>query len=205
MIIFFHGLGETGTIYDNEFQLYHGGEQFKNAVDNGKFDGYIFAMQSQGFWGSGQYTLVKEIIDYMVTNNKLDPFQVADNGLSAGGEGAWEMLFAYPTYLASALPMCNISIGYRTTAITNSIKYKPVWYFQGGLDVAPDPGTAQQVRDYWLAAGANFKYTEYPDLAHGVWDRSWAEPDFYPFVKRSYASNPYTLFGRTEFCPRGCH
>jgi predicted esterase len=201
MIIFFHGLGETGTIYDNEFQLYHGGEQFKNAVDNGSFDGYIFAMQSQGFWGSGQYTLVKELIDYMVTNNKLDPFQVADNGLSAGGEGAWEMLFAYPTYLAAALPMSQISIGYRTTTITNTIKYTPLWYFQGGKDGAPDPGTAQQVRDYWLAAGCNLRYTEYADLAHGTWDRAWSESDFYPFVKRSYAANPWTLFGRTEFCP----
>src|SRR3981081_1966400 len=80
MIIFFHGLGETGSIYDNEFQLYHGGEQFMNNVDNGTFDGYVFLMQSQGFWGGDQYLLVKEIIDYMVINNKLDPFHVADNG-----------------------------------------------------------------------------------------------------------------------------
>jgi large repetitive protein len=201
MIVFFHGLGETGTIYDNEFQLYHGGEQFKNAVDNGVFDGYIFAMQSQGFWGGDQYLYVKEIIDYMVTNNKLDPFQVADNGLSAGGEGTWEMLFAYPTYITTALPMSNISIGYRTTTLTNLIKYTPIWYFQGGLDVAPDPGTARQVRDYWATYGTNFKYTEYPNLAHGVWNTAWAEPDFYPYVKRAYGSNPYTLFGRTEFCP----
>ena len=28
MLVFFHGLGETGSIYDNEYQLYHGGQGF---------------------------------------------------------------------------------------------------------------------------------------------------------------------------------
>jgi hypothetical protein len=34
MMIFFHGLGEAGSIYDNEFQLYHGGQFFLNSVNN---------------------------------------------------------------------------------------------------------------------------------------------------------------------------
>jgi len=47
MLIFMHGLGETGDIYDNEYQLYHGGQGFDNSVSNGSFDGYILCMQSQ--------------------------------------------------------------------------------------------------------------------------------------------------------------
>jgi len=57
------------------------------------------------------------------------------------------------------------------------------------------------VRDALWAAGANFTYTEYPDLGHGTWDRVWTEPDFYPFMLRAYSSNPWTISGRTEFCP----
>jgi hypothetical protein len=34
MLVFFHGLGETGNIYDNEYQLYHGGDKFQAAVNN---------------------------------------------------------------------------------------------------------------------------------------------------------------------------
>src|SRR4051812_17139297 len=35
MLVFWHGLGETGLdIYDNEFHLYHGGQIFRDAVDN---------------------------------------------------------------------------------------------------------------------------------------------------------------------------
>lgn len=202
MIVFFHGLGEKGSIYDNEYSLFHGGEQFKNAVNNGTFDGYILVMQTQdGFWGPGPFSNVRDIIDYMVTNNKLDPFRVVDNGLSAGGAGTWDMLIAYPTYIAGALPMSASSVLYNTAATRDKIKYTPLWIFQGGLDPSPDPYTTKQVRDYMLAGGANFKYTEYPDLGHGTWDRAWSESDFYPFAKRTYASNPWTLFGRTEFCP----
>ncbi len=41
IFVFFHGKGEKGTIYDNEYQLYHGGQLHMNAVDNGQFDGYL--------------------------------------------------------------------------------------------------------------------------------------------------------------------
>lgn len=201
MLVFYHGLGETGSIYDNEYQLYHGGQGFSNSVDNGSFDGYILCMQSQGFWGGSQYQYITEIIDYMVTNNKLDAFRISDNGLSAGGQASWEMMMNFPTYVAASVPMSGVSIGYKDNSVVNALKFTPIWLFQGGLDGSPAPSTAQQVRDAFLNAGGNFKYTEYPDLGHGVWDRVWTEPDFYPFLLRAYGANPWPLTGRTEFCP----
>ncbi len=201
MMVFYHGLGETGTIYDNEYQLYHGGEVFRDAVDNGTYDGYIFCMQSTSFWDSHAYTAITEIIDYMVANNKLDPFRVSDNGLSDGGQATWGMLIDHPNYVSASVPMSSSSITYENTSTVNAIKFTPMWLFQGGLDGSPAPYTSQQVRDYILAAGSNFKYTEYPDLGHGTWDRAWQEPDFWPFLLRGYASNPWTLYGRTDFCP----
>ena len=202
MMVFFHGLGETGTIYDNEYQLYHGGDVFRDAVANGTFDGYILCMQStDGYWDSRHYQNITEIIDYMVANNKLDPFQVSANGLSAGGQGTWGMLIEHPTYVSAALPMSSSSTTYETNSIANAIKFTPLWLFQGGLDGSPAPYTSQQVRDYMLDAGANFSYKEYPTLGHGTWDSVWKEPDFCPFQLRAYASNPWALSGRTEFCP----
>jgi len=202
MMIFFHGLGERGTIYDNEFSLLHGGQQFRDKVDNGTYDGFVFVMQTQnGYWGTPAYDVIKEIIDYMVINNKLDPFRVVDNGLSAGGAGTWEMLIENPTYIAGALPMSSCCICYNNATTINKIKYTPIWIFQGGLDPSPDPYTTEVVRDAILNAGGNFKYTLYPNLAHGTWNTVWTEPDFYPFALRAYSSNPWTLYGRTEFCP----
>jgi predicted esterase len=202
MIAFFHGVGESGPITDNEYSMYHGGSVFNDAVNNGVFDGYVIVMQSQGgFWGTPAYQALTELIDYMVANNKLDPFRVITNGLSGGGQGTWEMLFYKPTYIAAALPMSYTSIGYKDPSTVNLVKWTPIWNFQGGLDQSPAPSTSQQVRDAMLAAGGNYRYTEYPDLGHGTWTTAWAEPDFFPFVLRAHKANPWSLTGRTEFCP----
>jgi large repetitive protein len=201
MLVFFHGLGEKGTIYDNEFQLYHGGQFFMNSVTNGTFDGYVIVMQSQGFWGAGHYDYLTEIMDYMVANNKLDPFQVSVNGLSAGGQACWEMMDRYPERVASSLPMSWTSYFYADSPWVSKLKFTPIWNCQGGLDGAPAPATSESVRNAFLNAGGNYKYTLYPDLGHGTWDRFWNEPDFWGYQKRAYASNPWPLFGRTEFCP----
>ncbi len=201
VLIFFHGLGETGPITDNEYQLYHGGQEFAAAVDDGVFDGYILCMQSQGSWENSHYTAVKEIIDYMIKNNKVDQFRITDNGLSAGGEGTWKFMLKYPNLIAASLPMSAVNTTYKSSSNIKKIKYTPLWNFQGGKDINPNPLTARKVRDAMLEAGGNYKYTEYTDLGHGTWDRAWSEPDFFPFVVRAYKSNPWPLTGRTEFCP----
>lgn len=204
MLVFFHGLGERGAdIYDNEYQLYHGGDVFQTAVDNGTFDGYVLAMQSlgNGYWTDAQYQYITEIINYMITNNKLDPFAVSYNGLSAGGDATWGMTYDYPTYTASAVPMSAASLSFTTSDYLNKLKFLPVWNIQGGQDAAPAPYTEHQVRDTYLAAGANFTTTEFSTLGHDTWDSTWMLPDFYPYLLRGYCSNPWTLYGRTKFCP----
>ena len=201
MMVFFHGLGETGTIYDNEFQLYHGGDYFVYSQDQGNYDGYILVMQSQGFWGGGHYAYAKQIIDYMVKYNKLDAFRVTDNGLSAGGAATWDMFLTYPTYIAAALPMSATAIYYKDAPTPDVVKFTPWWNIHGGLDDNPATSTADQVNLAMQNVGANYKDLMYADLGHGTWDRVWNEPDFWPFMKRAYSSNPWPLFGRTEFCP----
>ncbi len=201
MMVFFHGLGEAGPKTDNEYQLYHGGDYFRISVDNGNYDGYVLFLQSTGFWGAGYYDLVKEIIDYMVINNKLDAFRVTDNGLSAGGSATWEMFINHPSYIAAALPMSAVSIGYKEPPVVEKVKFTPFWNIHGGRDGSPAQSTAEQVRDAMLAAGGNYKNLMYPNLGHGTWNQTWNEPDFWPFMLRAYAANPWPLFGRTEFCP----
>jgi len=199
MIVFFHGVGEAGTVYDNEYSMANGGPVFTNAVTSGAFDGFVFIMQSTGSWGANHNTYITNIINYMVANNKLDPFRVMVNGLSAGGYNSWNFMETYPQYTAAALPMSGVSLA--DNSYINTYKYTPIWLFQGGRDGSPDPGTAANVVGQINNAGGNIKYTLYPTLGHGTWNTAWGEPDFFPFCVRAYASNPWTLFGRTQFCP----
>ena len=137
----------------------------------------------------------------MITNNKLDPFQVTVNGLSQGGQASWDMLYNYPTYISTSVPMSWSQTSYTDPVFINKIKYTPVWDFQGGLDGNPTPFTTNQVKTALLAAGANFKLTEYPSSGHGTWWNAWAEPDFWDVIKRGYSSNPWALGGKTSFFP----
>ncbi|MHA4808120.1 fibronectin type III domain-containing protein [Flavitalea flava] len=202
MLIFWHGAGERGPSTDNEFSLANGGPVFQGAVDNGAFDGYVLVFQTPGTgWSGPNFDLAIQVANYMVTNNKLDPFRIINNGLSAGGYASWGMMESYPQYTAAALPMSGITLGDSTAANMKNIKFTPIWDFQGGLDTGPDPNTAQQVVNGFAKAGGNLKYTLYPQLGHGTWTTAWADPDFFPFCVRAYMSNPWTLFGRTQFCP----
>src|SRR5215204_629670 len=201
IMVFFHGHGEYGTIYDNEFHLLLGHEGFEQAINNGTFDGYVLSPQSTFFFGTADYTKIVEIIEYMISNNKADPFQISANGLSQGGQASWELLANYPNYVSAALPMSWTQTSYTDPTFINKVKYSPVWVFQGGRDDNPTPAITYQVRDAMLAAGANFRITEYPEADHATWWLAWSDQDFYPFIKRAYSSNPWQVGGKTEFFP----
>jgi len=201
IIVFFHGVGEKGTVYDNEYQLYHGGKEYMNAVDAGTFDGFIFYPQNQfGYFGPTHYDYAYELINnFFVPQLNVDPFRVTVAGLSGGGQAVWDFIFRYPKLAAAATPIsaANSSyIGYLPT-----YKFTPLWHFQGGVDPNPPPAAAQAIADAAAAAGANYKLIIYAGAGHGVWDKAWKEKDYFPFMNRAHKANPWPLYGRTEFCP----
>lgn len=201
MVIFLHGLGERGTIYDNELSLKWEGKNFIDAQNSGKYDGFVMFPQSQnGFWGEPYYKEITEIIDYMVKNVKLDINRVHLSGLSAGGSGDWAFLTSYPKYFASAQ---IISAAYNDLLnyINNPLKYIPIWLSQGELDGNPAPYTSQQIVNALMNVGADITYTVYANAGHGVWDYHYAEPDTYPYYNRKNKVNPVLFFGKSEFCP----
>ncbi|RYY56140.1 MAG: T9SS type A sorting domain-containing protein [Chitinophagaceae bacterium] len=203
VMVFFHGLGESAdeNMYDNEYQLYHGGQLHMNAVNAGKFDGYLLYMQNQyGFFGATHFDALNEIVrNFLVPQNKVDINRILLNGLSAGGQACWEMAIRHPTLIAATLPISAALSSFQSSS--DILKFIPIWHFQGGLDKNPNPGVSEALGASIIAAGGNYKYTKYPLLGHGCWTSAWAEPDFYPFMLRANKLNPIPLFGKYEFCP----
>ncbi|MGN6293159.1 MAG: fibronectin type III domain-containing protein [Chitinophagaceae bacterium] len=203
--IFFHGIGERGTIYDNEYQLYHGGDTHRKAVDNGTFDGFLLYAQSSndnGGWSQWQYDAIAEIVQkYLVPQVKADIDRVIINGLSGGGSATWQMTRSYFKLAATSLPISAPVNVPTTTASIPDLKYTPIWTFQGGKDDGPTPFTTESVVNAYKNAGANMNYTLYPDLGHNCWNKAWAEPGYFPFLNKAHKANPWPLNGRTEFCP----
>lgn len=211
LIIFLHGKGEiahltNGQNYDNEFQLLQGPYEFEQAIVNNTWNGYVIAPQVTDLYYQSDFDRIIQIVDYMIANNKVDPFNIIVDGLSSGGLGTWQLYNNYPLYISTITPISppvalDISNWpYGQSYISNK-KYTPIWMTQGGTDNNPYPATTQQLKDSFLFYGANLKRTVYPTLGHVNWDQFWAEPGFWPFINRSYQSNPWPLFGRNQFWP----
>src|SRR5580704_13434833 len=203
LLVFYHGAGEAGLITDNEESLAHGGQTpFQSASDAGTWPGYILIPQNtNGAWDPTAIVRVKQITDYMITNNELDPFHIGDNGLSAGGGGAWDMILTYPYVTCAHIPMSSNDQTNSSPANLALTKYTPIWDLQGALDTWPDPGDGAVIDAEEIAAGADYTYKLYKTLGHDTWDSTWLEPNFWPFLNNAYSSNPWALHGQTAFCP----
>lgn len=201
MLVFFHGRGEAGTIYDNEYQLLHGGEYHANKVNDGTFDGFLLYAQSTTGNSQDYFSRISSLIDSLVKYVKLDADRVMLNGLSAGGQASWEFVgnASYARKVAATLPMCAAKNEY-TQTINNYLTI-PVWIGYGGLDPAPAPGTVEFVANSFANAGGTITKTLYPTQGHGIWGSFWNEPDYWPFLNRQHKANPLVYFGRKEFCP----
>jgi dienelactone hydrolase len=212
IMTFFHGAGEPGCnsnggVYNNEAQMVHGGKYFRDAVDNNKFDGFLFYPQvdagasCSSTWGvapySPYYNLVLNALDSMAKYIRMDNDKVFVDGLSNGGATAWNILATYPQRIAKAGPAAA------ATGATNfsDFVHVPVWFASGGKDTNPSPGFSQAVYDALKNLGADIKFTLYPDLGHGVWTTFWNEPGFLPFMADVHKANPLVFFQRYDFCP----
>jgi large repetitive protein len=203
VLIFYHGAGEAGPVTDNEISMAHGGQvPFQSASDAGTWPGYIIIPQNQnGAWDPGAINFMKTIIDYMITNNKVDGFHVVCNGLSAGGAACWDQIVQWPQVTAACLPMSSNQQSNANSTTLALTKFTPLWTTQGGLDTWPDPNDATIVNAAEVAAGADWAYTFYPTLGHDTWDNCWIEPNFWPFMVNAYQANPWPLRGQSAYCP----
>lgn len=200
LLLFLHGKGETGSIYDNEYQLYHGGKEHNSAIEAGKFDGFLLYPQSQNEnWSSGSLSNIKNLIEnVMIPLKMVDPFRVYVDGLSAGGSSTWDFLRRYSKLVAAITPISASSYIYADSVLR--YRFTPIYHFQGSLDDAPLPSTSKGLGKKILAAGGNYKYKEFLDRGHDCWNKAWADGDYFPFYSRAHKANPWPLYGRTEFC-----
>lgn len=200
MLIFLHGLGERGTVYDNEYQLRHGGQQHAQRVDDGTFDGFLlYPQNTDGFFSNGAFDIIARFADSMAKHIKLDINRVVVSGLSSGGQGSWGFLAYNPRLFAAAMPISAASLGY--IAPMNSHITVPIWIANGGLDPAPAPYTVNEVITAYENLGGNIRQFFYPNGGHGIWGNFWNDPDYFPGLSSFHKANPHVFFGRTEFCP----
>jgi large repetitive protein len=200
VMIFWHGAGERGGIYDNEIHLLQGGEIFRDRVDNGQFDGFVlFPQNTGGSFGNSYYGPVLQVVDSLSKHCKADVDRVLVMGASAGGSASFDILAGYPHRIAKSLPSAAAATG--LIPIISNFVHVPVWFATGGLDVNPSLSMAQSLYDAFKANGADITWTLYPDRGHYIWISHWFEPGFVEYMNDMHKANPLVFFQKNEFCP----
>jgi predicted peptidase len=199
LVIALHGSGERGS--DNERQLTWFAPILGQDTFRMQYPSYVIVPQcpknkrwAEVDWSlrahilptapSAPMRLLFELIDEMIKTYPIDPRRVYITGLSMGGFGTFDALARKPALFSAGMPVC----GGADTATAHTVRHIPLWIFHGALDKVVIP---ERSRDMVLAlrrAGALPQYTEYPDVEHGSWKPTYANPDVWRwlFAQRRY-------------------
>ncbi len=201
MIIMLHGAGESGRKWTDNFQydftdprfdnnghqLLWGGSQHRDAVNRAAsnhraFPGIVIFPQVSfnGAWDTNDKAMLVSIIEYMIAEYDVDQFRIYQHGLSNGAKGTWAFATERPDLIAAMLPMSGV--GNNMEVMTDTLVTTPLWLFQGGLDINPSPGAANQWLGKLTEKGGKPRYSFYPELDHGTWNTAYNENDFFSWM-----------------------
>lgn len=192
LILFLHGAGERGS--DNQLQLLHGGEFFKEKVLSGDYPAIVLFPQcpTDEYWArieegsretgfsfpkesepTAPMALVMELLNDMLEKDYVKKDQVYVGGLSMGGMGTLELLYRKPETFAAAIAICGGGNPEHVEAYADNTA---LWFFHGGQDmVVPVEQSHQMVRAL-QDQGADVTLTVYEEADHNSWDPAFAEP-----------------------------
>lgn len=218
LIVLLHGLGEAGLrggaarfphyaikdkkYLNNDHSLYNGGRQHLEAINRSPvhsqaFPGFVFIPQNGTAWHTPDLENVLLILEELLKKHHIDPDRVYLHGYSNGGDGVWKLAELRPDLFAAILPMSSV-VSYINV---DKIAHIPVWHFQGEYDLNPTAQSAQQLQQRLREAGASTRYYEYLNAGHGIWDKAYAEPDFFSWMLGKSKIDIHAFFGETEVCP----
>jgi len=182
MILFLHGSGESGS--DVEKVKMHGPPKL---VAAGKeFPFIIVSPQAPTSRIGWQVETLNTLMDEVIQRYSVDQDRVYLTGLSMGGFGTWTLASANPERFAAIAPIC----GGGSTIMARRLREMPIWVFHGGKDMTVPIKMSQDMVDALKAAGADPKFTIYPDAGHDSWTATYDNPELYTWFLEHTRKKP---------------
>lgn len=194
VILSLHGAGERGA--DGLFAIENGlGRAIRRDVNAFPFIAVFPQCPTSATWSDKTVQeMAMAALEASIREFSGDRRRVYLTGLSMGGYGTWEIAMRYPGRFAALAPVCGglrAPAGYpeihsRLVAMSSANPYADaakrmgavrVWIFHGARDPVVPVEESRRMAEALRAAGANVRYTEYPDASHNSWDRAYAEPE----------------------------
>nr|WP_299381395.1 PHB depolymerase family esterase [Allomuricauda sp.] len=172
LLLFLHGGGESGG---NLEEIKENGPP-KLLVEGKQFPFLVLAPQNphKRRWWNTQ--AVKQLLDSVVAQNRIDPDKVYISGLSRGGSAAWEMATQYPDTFAAMAVICGMAPLPYAHWIRKDM---PIWVFHGDRDKVISVEESDKMVAKLKQMKYNVKYTRYKDVGHDSWTRAYTTDSLY--------------------------
>jgi predicted peptidase len=181
-ILFLHGSGERGT--DGLLQTTLGlGDAIRRHAERWPAI-VVFPQAPPGHRWHGRIAhLALAALDRTAREYNLDADRVYLVGLSAGGNGVWNLAYRTPERFAALVAVCGwvrptaerreailpADNGPPYPVIARRIRALPVWLWHGEADIAVPVQESRLMTEALLAEGAEVAYTELPGVGHDSW------------------------------------
>lgn len=129
-------------------------------------------LKGYGWWRNDALMALLEEVE---ARYAVDRTRIYVTGFSMGGYGTWNLASEFPEHFAAIAPLCGA--GYDDVAL--QLKNVPAWVFHGAKDSVVPPKESIDMVNAMKAIGAEVRFTLYPDLGHGIWNRTYSNPELY--------------------------
>jgi predicted peptidase len=198
VILFLHGTGERGNDGDKQVQVGLGPHVLAHRMD---FPAIVVFPQApdERDWVGETADMALAELEQATDEFHGDRDRTYLTGLSMGGYGTWELALMHPGRFAALVPICGALLpprGERLTlsvtplageadpysALSSRLKHIPTWIFHGAKDDLVPPEDDRRSYAALRAAGADVRYTEFPDANHNAWDPAYATPELWDWL-----------------------
>lgn len=172
LLLFLHGGGESG----GELAALKSSGPPKLLVEGKEFPFLILAPQNpheKQWWNT---RAVKQLLDTIVANNRVDPRRIYLTGLSRGGGAAWELAVQYPDRFAAMAVVCGMTPLPYASWINKDM---PIWVFHGTEDQSVPFSESEGMVARLKSMGYNVTFTRYEGVGHNAWERAYSDDSLY--------------------------
>jgi predicted peptidase len=198
VVLFLHGSGERGS--DNQKQMSQGLPPWlKQHMD---FPAVVVIPQAPddtSWTDKADADMAMAALDKSVREFHGDSKRLYLTGLSMGGFGSWQLAIDHPGTFAAATIICGgvtplegegrrlyvqgIPQGAEPFGwVAQKAGRLPVWIFHGGDDNVVPTEQSRKMNAALMKRHAEVKYTEFPGVNHGSWEKAYATPDLWDWM-----------------------
>ena len=198
VLLFLHGAGERGD--DGLHQTQVGlGPAIRWNPDRFPMIVVMPQVPAEQRWLDEPADVAMAALDQSIVEFNGDRKRTYLTGISMGGYGVWHLALAHPDRFAAIVPVCGGILPQKTTTsvrqsplnlaaadpyafTAEKLRAIPVWIFHGADDATVPVTESRRMLEALRAIHADVRYTEYPGVGHGSWEKAYGEEELWSWL-----------------------